>query len=113
MRFLVSLGEVAAKKLKWCQNTELVFASRGDDMGKIDAQGNVSVQAIHFAEAIPESVNLLKIDIEGAEFAVLERLIQAGAINRVKNIVAELHPSKSTKDRMLGIMKFLPMVGLI
>ena len=44
---------------------------------------------------------------------MFERLIQTGAINRVKNIVAELHPSKSTKDRMLGIMKFSPMVGLI
>ena len=43
-------------------------------MGKIDAQGYISVQAVHFAEAIPERVNLLKIDIEGAEFAVFERL---------------------------------------
>ena len=77
-------------------------------MGKIDAQGYISVQAVHFAEAIPESVNLLRIDIEGAEFSVFECLIQTGAINRVKNIVAELHPSKSTKDRMLGIMKFSP-----
>ena len=48
------------KNLKWCQNTELVFASRGDDMGKIDAQEYISVQAVHFAEAIPESVNLLR-----------------------------------------------------
>ena len=80
-------------------------------MGRIDPQGNVTVKAIVFSAELPEQVDLMKMDIEGAEFEVFERLIQTGAINRVKNLVAELHPSKPTKVRMLKIIQCLADAG--
>src|SRR5258706_3565529 len=95
----------------WSENGEIVFSSRGDDMGRIDPQGNVTVKAIDLSAELPEQVDLMKMDIEGAEFEVFERLIQTGAINRVKNLLAEFHPSKPTKVRILKIIQSLADAG--
>lgn len=95
----------------WSENVEMLFAARGDDMGRMDPAGNLKVKAIDLSAELPGHVDLLKMDIEGAEFQVFERLIETQAIRRVQNIIAELHPSKPTKLRMLGIMQSLTAEG--
>lgn len=58
------------------------------------------IQAFRF-----ERVNLLKMNCEGSEFAILERLIGAEWINRVDQIVVQFHSNKDwsvldTTDRL-------------
>lgn len=44
-----------------------------------------------FILALPGEVALLKIDIEGAELALVRRLIESGAYRRVKRGFVEMH----------------------
>ena len=41
---------------------------------------------------IDEPIDLLKMDIEGAEFAVIEELDKHNKLKFIKNIVMEFHP---------------------
>ena len=38
-----------------------------------------------------ESIDLIKMDVEGAELKIVEDLIQSGAINKVKELIIEYH----------------------
>jgi FkbM family methyltransferase len=51
----------------------------------------LSVETRRLSELLPESVDLLKLDIEGAEVEVLDELISAGALERVAVILVEFH----------------------
>jgi FkbM family methyltransferase len=54
----------------------------------------VEVEQIDLAEFIgtlPQRVAVLKMDIEGAEVPVLERLLDTGLINRIGYVFAETH----------------------
>ena len=74
-------------------NTTLHFFSEGADGGRVDntAKGNVLVDAVDVREIVPHNrtVDLLKIDIEGAEVIVLERC--AAKLEFVKKIFIEYH----------------------
>lgn len=39
----------------------------------------------------PGDIDLVKMDIEGAEYAVIDRLIESGVIHRVKQLLIEFH----------------------
>ena len=70
--------------------------------GELEKPKNISytVPTIRLAEYInnlPESVYLLKLDIEGAEFDVIPDLIRSGAVNKCKHVVCETH-SRFFKD---------------
>lgn len=96
----------------WTENTQLSFAAKGDDTGKIHPAGRSSVAAVDLATALPHKVDLLKLDIEGAEFQVMEHLLKTGAINRVQNLVIEFHPVRKTIGRMLQILDELAQTGM-
>ena len=95
----------------WVENCELSFASTGLDTGNIDPRGRQTVRAIDLAEKLPARVDLLKMDIEGAEFDVLEHLLNRGVINKVHNLAVELHPSRETFPRMLALLKRMTEAG--
>jgi FkbM family methyltransferase len=38
-----------------------------------------------------DTIDLMKLNVEGAEYDILERLIDAGAMNRVKNLQVQFH----------------------
>jgi hypothetical protein len=75
----------------WTEDGKIGFSSSGDDKGSVSRESEQSVDCIDLSRAIPEETGLLKMDIEGAEFPVLKKLFQSGAINRVKRIAVELH----------------------
>lgn len=54
-------------------------------------------------------VNLMKINIEGGEYALLEKMIKANLISRVENIQIQFHDIKelNSKKRMKNIWKEL------
>jgi len=52
-----------------------------------------TVQCALLSDFIHEDVDLLKLDIEGAELEVIEDLVRTGKINRVRQMVIEYHPA--------------------
>jgi FkbM family methyltransferase len=96
----------------WTENGTVSFTPFGDDTGRISNEGGMRVPAIDLATHLPDRVDLLKIDIEGAEFPVLERLCESGAIARVSNLVAELHVTRGRTDAMLALLQRLRASGL-
>lgn len=96
----------------WIENGTVSFQTTGGDTGKIDKSGSTTVPAIDLAERIPERVDLLKLDIEGAEFAVVDRLCQTGAMQRVQCLVCEFHVWRDRMDDLLQALTHLRTSGM-
>ena len=73
------------------------FSSRSSliaEKRNVDDRAGVKVQVIDlvdFIQALGRPVKLLKMDIEGAEYAVLNALIDRGAIDLIEAIFVETH----------------------
>jgi FkbM family methyltransferase len=64
------------------------------DKRNVDGGSGVQVPVIDlpaFIAALPGRVALLKIDVEGAEYAILHALIDRGVIDRVDRVFVETH----------------------
>jgi FkbM family methyltransferase len=62
--------------------------------GNVDEERYVEVEAIDLSElvlALPRPVKVVKIDVEGAECPIVNRLIDTGAIERTETVLVELH----------------------
>lgn len=66
------------------------------DKGNVDAAAAVEVEQIDLAEFLSRfpRVALLKLDIEGAEVPVLERLLETGLLDRIGCVMVETHEAK-------------------
>jgi FkbM family methyltransferase len=54
----------------------------------------LQVDLIAFIAGLPKNVSLLKLDVEGAEVPILEKLLMTRTIHRVGKIFAETHETK-------------------
>ena len=95
-------------KAVWVEDTEIEFAvdttptPLGSTVmpGKVNIWehfGKVTVEAIDFSEWLKQFKNdevTIKMDIEGAEFPVLEKMITDGTIFIPKRLMVEFHPNK-------------------
>jgi len=84
-------------KAAWRNVDVLTFSTTGDSMGnKVSPDGDIEVGGITFAEVVKiasknrNSIDLMKIDIEGAEEAFFETA--DSELGKVKRLVIELHP---------------------
>lgn len=50
-----------------------------------------TIHLIEYISAISETIYMLKLDIEGAEFDILEHIIESGIYHKIKFIVCETH----------------------
>jgi FkbM family methyltransferase len=76
----------------WTEAGRVSYASDPADSGRIDPRhGEQVVDTVRLAEFITQPIDLLKLDIEGAEYAVIQDLCETGAISRVRRIVCEVH----------------------
>lgn len=105
-------GTKCIPKAVWVKDGAIGFDLRGDDSGKIDANATRMVETVDLAAWLPAVTDLLKIDIEGAEFDVLEHLCTTGAIQRVRNLVCELHVMRGTESKMAALMQQLIAAGM-
>jgi FkbM family methyltransferase len=73
------------------------------DKANVDAEASVPVRVLDAAAVLGAHdgiVDLLKIDVEGAEYAILNRLIDAGALDRVRQVVVETHADRAESLRL-------------
>jgi FkbM family methyltransferase len=87
------------------------FSSRSSliaEKRNVDDRAGVTVQVIDlvaFIEKLGRPVKLLKVDIEGAEYALLNGLIDRGVIDRIERVFVETHahaiPSLQPVDKAL------------
>jgi FkbM family methyltransferase len=94
-------------KAVWSSNKTLLFSNEGADASRIAAlkdndrgfTSTYEVQAVRLSEFIDREVDLLKIDIEGAEAEVIREI--EPKLKFVKHVFIEYH-SLETAPQMLG-----------
>jgi len=59
----------------------------------------ISVKCEKLSKYISEEIDILKMDIEGAETEVLKELIEADKLKYIKNILIEYHPINNGNSR--------------
>lgn len=97
------------KKAVWSSETTLHFHSEGSDGGRIEALPGgrkIEVQTVRLRDYLNENIDLLKIDIEGAETDVMRDV--APQLQNVRNLFVEYHSFANipqTLDELLGIIK--------
>lgn len=73
----------------------------------------LQIDLIPFIEALPGQVAVLKMDIEGAEIPVLERLLDTRVIDRIDHIFVETHERQidDLSDRTLALRQRITEEG--
>jgi FkbM family methyltransferase len=90
----------------WGEDGELSFAAEGSDAGRVSEGSGLKVKAVRLSPYLNEPVDLLKLDIEGAEAAVLREC--RGALGLVKRLFVEYHSFEGQPqclDELLGILR--------
>lgn len=102
------------KEAVWIENTQLFFQNDGNMGSKIidkqnNKEENVKVNAVRLKDLITEPVDMLKIDIEGAEFQVLKDIQNVLVV--VRNIFLEYHGSFAQNSELNEILQILTNAG--
>lgn len=110
-RNLQTFGHADVQLLRralWSAETKLNFMSEGADGGRVaqvDDQQNQTVRAVRLRDYLDEPVDLLKLDIEGAETEVL--IDCADRLENVERLFVEFHSfarQPQTLHRVTGIL---------
>jgi FkbM family methyltransferase len=79
-------------KIHWSNGNSLLVKKRNvkeDDYEEVEA-----IDVTEFICSLSTQIDLIKIDIEGAEIEVINHIIDSGAINKVDKIICEVHDKK-------------------
>ncbi len=92
----------------WDEETVLRFKAEGSDAGRVGEgrDGGIEVRAVRLSPYLEEPVDLLKLDIEGAELRVLREC--RGSLGQVRRIFVEYHSFEGqpqTLDELLAILR--------
>jgi FkbM family methyltransferase len=88
----------------------LRFNFTGNDSGNISPHGQETA-CVDIAGLIGDQLDLLKMDIEGAEFDCFDRLAETNKLGVPSRIIAEVHLSNDDADRMGKIVEQLKCFG--
>lgn len=76
-------------QIKWSVGSSLLSTK-----GNVNPENHVTVELIDLADFINglgREIKLVKMDIEGAEIPVINKLLATGAIKKIKRLVVEAH----------------------
>jgi len=104
---------------KWAENYRggsTLLKGHTNNQCNIDYQHPISVDAIDFSKWIishfnPNDYIVIKMDIEGGEYEVLEKMIATGALTYINELIVEFHYqmndaiSKERDDSLLKVLK--------
>lgn len=95
----------------WIEDGVVGFQRDGGDSGRVEESG-AQIPAVRLASLIDEPVDLLKLDIEGAEFEVVRDLARSGALAHVRRLVCEVHGGEGDGhlDELLTTLRTSGMV---
>lgn len=97
----------------WTSNGTISFASNASEASHVaeDGKGSQVVASIRLADvlAAEEQIHFLKIDIEGAEWPVIQDC--APYLEKVENLFLEYHGKTYETSKLSGIMKILEQAG--
>ncbi len=65
----------------------------------------VSVKVKQLSQYINEDIDLIKMDVEGAEKEILQELITANRLRNIKNMIIECHNAKQTAKTILSMLQ--------
>ncbi|WFN35728.1 FkbM family methyltransferase [Methanogenium sp. S4BF] len=94
----------------WTANGEMSFLCEGADGGRLldgEAEDDKTaiVKTIDLSQYIARPIDLLKIDIEGAEFDVIPHI--QNKMHMIENIIIECHLNYSNVDKFSQILTVL------
>ncbi|QDV69532.1 Methyltransferase domain protein [Rosistilla carotiformis] len=94
----------------WDANSELYFSADGADGGRVSSLGSTMVQGLRLLELFEgRSVDLLKLDVEGAEIRVLSDC--ESALRSVKRIFVEYHSFANAPQELSKLLSILERTG--
>ena len=96
----------------WVNAIGIEFSQEGGDGGSINGAGNrKTVSSIRLKDVLQNeiSIDLLKIDIEGAEYEVM--MDCSDSLNMVENIFIEYHSWNSSAQKLSEILEVLERNG--
>lgn len=96
----------------WDRDGTAPFASEGADCGRIDGAGAARVPAVRLADRITGPVDLLKLDVEGAEYDVIRDLCRTGKVRYIDRLICELHVDRQQWDQVAAALTALAEGGL-
>ena len=97
----------------WTSSGLVGFQRRGDDSGHVAEGADAEpVRAVRLADYITETVDLLKMDIEGGEWTVVNDLLANGAMAHVRRMICEIHNSSRSSDGLRDMLAGLGRCGL-
>jgi len=101
------------QKALWDSETTLSFFSEGADGGRIAVENDkdkiIEIKTIRLKEFLYKKVDLLKIDIEGAEYTVLKDSFDL--LSNVENLFVEFHSFATEKQELGNILSILTNAG--
>ena len=97
----------------WIDNRGVSFAPDDADAGSIviDSQKRIDVQSVRLADIMApyDRIAFLKMDIEGAEFAVIEDI--ADQLDKVQSAFVEVHLNSASIFRLPNLFDLLAKAG--
>lgn len=99
----------AVNKALWKEAGTLSFSSDGADGGHLDKAGGVQVETFTLSSIINRPIDLLKLDIEGAELEVIKEA--ESSLHHVKNAFIEYHSFQGQPQRLNELLDILTRAG--
>jgi FkbM family methyltransferase len=82
----------AQEPVKWSTGSSLLA-----EKGNVNQNDFVEVEVIdlaHFIESLHAKVKVLKLDVEGVEYRIVDHLIETGVIHEIEHILIEAHAER-------------------
>ena len=95
----------------WIENTTIGFTNEGSMSSKLDQNNATSkkIQASRLKDFLNQEVDFLKIDIEGAEYAVIKDVQEV--LFNVQNLFLEYHGTFNQNNELVDIFNILSRSG--
>lgn len=95
----------------WVHDGEVGFASAGDDAGQVAPEAERRVPCVDVATLCRERIDLLKMDVEGAEHELLPRLAATRTLENVRRLIVECHLG-GQRTRLDSLLRLLADAGM-
>ncbi|MCC6384123.1 MAG: FkbM family methyltransferase [Bacteroidia bacterium] len=96
----------------WNADSTLTFETSRKQDGKLSPKGSLVVKTVRLKTVLErfDSIDILKLDVEGAEFEILSDC--SSLISRIKNIFVECHFKDRLTPQLTKVVEILESSGL-